>query len=91
MAGHLAKRHILVNSISPGLFPSKMGDQVFNLAGGVDSATSTIPLKRAGRPQDIASACLFFAGNGGGFTTGANLVIDGGSTSAPRGATAAML
>ena len=64
-----------------------MGDQVFNLAGGVSNATRSIPLQRAGRAQDIASACLFFAGNGGGYTTGDNLVIDGGMISAPRAAT----
>lgn len=47
MAGNLAQRHITCNSISPGLFPSKMGDQVLN-AGGEDIVKFSIPMGRAG-------------------------------------------
>jgi len=82
MAGNLAKRNITVNAISPGLFPSKMGDQV--LTAGGPEVTKSIPLGRAGMAQDIFSACLFLAGPGGAYTTGANIVVDGGMNSKPR-------
>lgn len=38
------------------------------------------PVGRVGRPEDIAAACLYLAGDEAGFITGANLVIDGGMT-----------
>mmetsp|Transcript_16742 Transcript_16742/g.32568 ORF Transcript_16742/g.32568 Transcript_16742/m.32568 type:complete len:267 (+) Transcript_16742:182-982(+) len=82
MAGYLAYKNITFNSISPGLFPSKMGDQVLKGAG--DKAVNNIPFKRFGRPTDIAAAALFLAGPGGAYTTGANIIVDGGLTAAPR-------
>ena len=48
MAGYLSQRHVTVNSISPGLFPSKMGDQVLDVLGA-DLVNKSIPLGRAGR------------------------------------------
>ena len=79
MSGYLAPRNITVNAISPGLFPSKMGSQVITVMG--DKALGKmIPMGRAGEAKDIASACLFFSSAGGTFTTGANIVIDGGTT-----------
>jgi NAD(P)-dependent dehydrogenase (short-subunit alcohol dehydrogenase family) len=77
MAGYLSKRNVTCNSISPGLFPSKMGSQVLDVLGE-ELVNKSIPLGRAGRPSDIASASLFLAGQGGAYTTGANIVIDGG-------------
>ncbi|GBG27059.1 Dehydrogenase/reductase SDR family member 4 [Hondaea fermentalgiana] len=82
MASSLAPKNITVNSISPGLFPSKMGDQVLKGAG--DAVTHAIPMKRAGRPCDIAAAALYFASPSGSYCTGSNLVIDGGITSSPK-------
>jgi len=82
MAGFLAGRHLTVNCISPGLFPSKMGNQVTDVFG--DLVYEAIPLKRGGRAADIGAAVLFLAGPGGAYTTGANIVIDGGVTSKPR-------
>lgn len=78
MSGYLAPRNITVNTISPGLFPSKMGSQVIAVMG--DGLGKMIPLGRAGEPKDIASACIFYAGYGGAFTTGSNVIIDGGTT-----------
>lgn len=74
MAAHLASNHITVNCISPGLFPSKMGQQVLKFVDK-EIVNNGIPLKRAGRPSDIASAVLFLAGMGGAYTTGVNIVV----------------
>ena len=35
---------------------------------------------RVGKPEDIASACLYLTGEGNDFINGANLIIDGGMT-----------
>eukprot|EP00931_Biecheleriopsis_adriatica_P036196 TRINITY_DN20858_c0_g2_i1.p1 TRINITY_DN20858_c0_g2~~TRINITY_DN20858_c0_g2_i1.p1 ORF type:complete len:276 (-),score=44.70 TRINITY_DN20858_c0_g2_i1:43-870(-) len=77
MSAHLAPRHITCNAISPGLFPSKMSAQVVKLAGDT-ATTDMIPQKRLGRPEDIAAVCLFLSGPGGAYTSGANIVVDGG-------------
>lgn len=52
-----------------------MGSQVLDFVPGFSKA---IPLQRAGEPSDIAGAVLFLAGAAGRYTTGANIVIDGG-------------
>jgi len=83
LAGNLSPRNITCNCISPGLFPSKMGNQVLKF-GGEDVIKYGIPLGRMGAPKDIFSAALFFAGPGGAFTTGADIVIDGGVCAKPR-------
>jgi NAD(P)-dependent dehydrogenase (short-subunit alcohol dehydrogenase family) len=82
MAGNLAPRNVTVNCICPGLFPSKMGNQVLDTVG--EAARSGIPMKREGKPSDIASAALFLSGFGGAYTTGATLTIDGGLCVKPR-------
>ena len=45
---------------------------------GEELLEHSIPLGRAGRASDIASAALFLASAGGAYTTGANIVVDGG-------------
>lgn len=66
-----------VNTISPGLFPSKMGSQVLEFVAP-EVINQGIPLRRPGMPSDIAGAVLYLAGAAGRYTTGANIVIDGG-------------
>jgi NAD(P)-dependent dehydrogenase (short-subunit alcohol dehydrogenase family) len=78
MAKALAGENITVNSIAPGLFPSRMTNYL--MPGGDDSlAASGIPLKRLGRPSDIVGTVLYLAGRSGAFTTGAIIKVDGGS------------
>jgi NAD(P)-dependent dehydrogenase (short-subunit alcohol dehydrogenase family) len=77
LAGALADRHVLVNAIAPGLFPTRMSAFLDHEAIR-DPVLSTIPLRRAGRPEEIAGAALFLVSRAGGYTTGQVLVVDGG-------------
>ena len=38
--------------------------------------TAALPLRRLGRPEEIASAALFLAGDGSSFMTGSELLVD---------------
>lgn len=67
---------ILVNAIAPGLFESKMTAGI--LALGQDKITSQIPLKRIGRPDDMAGIAVFLAGPHSTYITGAVIPVDGG-------------
>jgi NAD(P)-dependent dehydrogenase (short-subunit alcohol dehydrogenase family) len=44
-----------------------------------DALVQGIPLKRAGRPQDVAGACLFLASDLAAYVTGATIDVNGGS------------
>ena len=78
LAKKLARDHVTVNAIAPGLFPSKM--TAFAMPGGDDSAVSrAIPLGRTGRPSDIVGTVIYLASRAGAFTTGATIKVDGGS------------
>jgi citronellol/citronellal dehydrogenase len=45
----------------------------------VREATTTVPLGRLGRPEEVASAIAFLASPGGAFITGTTIVVDGGA------------
>ena len=67
---------IRVNAVSPGLIWREGIEQAW--PDGVERFEKRAPLKRLGRPEDIADACLFLASKGARWITGANLVVDGG-------------
>ena len=77
MAKTLAARSINVNSLAPGVFPSKMTTHM--LPGGDDSMMAgVIPLKRVGRPEDIVGAAVYLASRAGAYVTGSVLTVGGG-------------
>jgi NAD(P)-dependent dehydrogenase (short-subunit alcohol dehydrogenase family) len=43
-----------------------------------EAALSAIPMRRFGKPEEVAEAVAYLAGPAAGFVTGANLRIDGG-------------
>jgi len=67
---------IRVNTVSPGLIWREGIEEAW--ADGVKRYTSTAPLGRLGKPEDIANACLFLASPAASWITGSNLVVDGG-------------
>lgn len=77
LAHHLVDKNITVNAIAPGPFPSKMTKFMFDM--GEDVVASQVPLKRAGRPDDMAGAAIYLASRAGSYLTGAIIPIDGGS------------
>jgi NAD(P)-dependent dehydrogenase (short-subunit alcohol dehydrogenase family) len=74
LAASFAPDHIRVNCISPGWIET--GD--YNKLRGEDHAQHFSG--RVGKPEDIASACLFLTDEKNDFIDGENLIIDGGMT-----------
>ena len=68
---HLAKRlapSITVNAIAPGPFESKMMAATLEAFG--EQIAANAPLKRIGRPDDMAGAAIFLASRAGAYLTG---------------------
>jgi NAD(P)-dependent dehydrogenase (short-subunit alcohol dehydrogenase family) len=76
---HLAKRlapSITVNAIAPGPFESKMMAATLNAFG--EQIAAGAPLKRIGRPDDMAGTAIFLSSRAGAYLTGAIIPVDGG-------------
>jgi 3-oxoacyl-[acyl-carrier protein] reductase len=76
LAKETARSGITVNSILPGYIDTEaLGDMD---ADARKSAQRVIPMRRFGKPEEVAAAVYFLAGNEAGYITGAALKIDGG-------------
>ena len=76
---HLAKRlapTITVNAIAPGPFQSKMMAATLDAFG--EQIAAAAPLKRIGRPDDMAGAAIYLSSRAGAYLTGAIIPVDGG-------------
>ena len=76
----LAKFNILVNSISPGIFNTKLTRNILKKSG-LKKVKKKIPLGKIGEPEMIANLCLFLCSDSNNYITGQNIIIDGGYTS----------
>jgi len=78
-AGDVVRERITVNAINPGLVAS---DRARDVLGdeGLAAYGATVPVGRAGTPDDIAHACLFLASARSDYITGTTIKMDGGST-----------
>jgi NAD(P)-dependent dehydrogenase (short-subunit alcohol dehydrogenase family) len=76
---HLARRlapTVTVNAVAPGPFESKMMAATLDALG--DQIAAAAPLKRIGRPDDMAGVAIFLASRAGAYLTGAIIPVDGG-------------
>lgn len=79
LATDLAGRNITVNAILPGFFPTSMTTHLRDDQGAPAGVLDNhIPLKRMGRPDDIAGIVVFLASRAGSYVTGAEIPVDGG-------------
>jgi NAD(P)-dependent dehydrogenase (short-subunit alcohol dehydrogenase family) len=77
-----AKQGVRVNSISPGTVQTEMFDRAFGEGETEMKRTMATqnPVGRIGTPEEIASAVLWLSSPGGAFTTGQDIIVDGGYT-----------
>lgn len=78
LASSLAPKHIMVNAICPGVFPSRM--TAFGLEEHKDILEASQPTGRVGTPEDIGGLALFLASRAGAHCTGTGIVVDGGQS-----------
>jgi NAD(P)-dependent dehydrogenase (short-subunit alcohol dehydrogenase family) len=79
MAKELVSDHINVNAIAPGLFPSQMTRWAFENEGAEELVSTTVPIGRSGRPEDMAGTAIYLSSRAGAFLTGSIVVVDGGT------------
>lgn len=79
LSRHLAKYlapKVTVNAIAPGPFESKMMHATLESFG--DAIAEAAPMKRIGKPSDMAGAAIFLASPAASYITGVVLPVDGG-------------
>ncbi len=76
LAKEVGSRGVRVNAIAPGYIETDMTKAVNEKAR--EAWLTMIPLKRAGQPEDVANAALFFASDLSIYVTGQVLGVDGG-------------
>ena len=84
MAAKLARRHIIVNAIAPGPFPTWMLSTGVGGGGDVDTTDWSIiadrnPRHRVGTAEDIAGLTIFLCSRAGPYTVGEVITCDGGT------------
>jgi NAD(P)-dependent dehydrogenase (short-subunit alcohol dehydrogenase family) len=84
IGAELAPRGIRVNAVSPGpiatAFHTKLGLTDAQLTETATAIQARVPLQRFGEAVEIARTALFLASDDSSFTTGAEIVVDGGLT-----------
>jgi 2-hydroxycyclohexanecarboxyl-CoA dehydrogenase len=72
---------ITVNAVPPGFVDTPMlrnAEQRHLLGGTIEDHIQRTPVRRVGRPEDIAAACAFFASEDASYITGQILGVNGG-------------
>jgi 3-oxoacyl-[acyl-carrier protein] reductase len=82
VAMELAPRHIRCNAVIPGLIETPQSLDAVNSLGpdGLREAARGIPLKRVGRPSEIATLIRFLTSDDASYITGQAIIADGGLT-----------
>jgi len=80
MAVDLAPKKIRVNCILPGMTETPLIHMNEITQEQLDLDMKLYPLKRYGKPEEIAYAAVYFLSGASAWTTGANLIVDGGVT-----------
>ncbi|MEC7561158.1 MAG: SDR family oxidoreductase [Pseudomonadota bacterium] len=80
LAVEYGTHNIRVNSISPGLVRTDFARALWENPDILTARPEGDPLQRIGEPREIAGAAVYLASSAGSFTTGQNIVVDGGST-----------
>lgn len=81
LAAELGPKGITCNNVPPGSVDTPMlraQDAEGNIPGGVDNFARMIPVRRLGKPEDMAAAVAFLASEEAGYINGHTLSVNGG-------------
>lgn len=70
---------VRVNALSPGFIATELSQPLLDNPDFMARRMGMTPLRRSGTPDEVAGAAVFLASPAGGFVTGHNLVVDGGT------------
>jgi NAD(P)-dependent dehydrogenase (short-subunit alcohol dehydrogenase family) len=76
IAAEAASYGITVNAVSPGYIATEMLGEID--AAGLEAALKLVPMRRYGKPEEIASAMAFLASDEAAYITGQTLRVNGG-------------
>ena len=76
----LAPFGITINNIAPGAIETPINKNLLNDPVKLKSLLENIPLRRLGKPEDVASIAAFLASEESSYVTGTTFVVDGGLT-----------
>jgi glucose 1-dehydrogenase len=76
----LAPFGITINNIAPGAIETPINKNLLNDPAKLNGLLENIPLKRLGKPEDVASIAAFLASDESSYVTGTTFVVDGGLT-----------
>ena len=80
LAHEFGPDNVRVNCIAPGLIKTDFAKALWDDPATLERATSGVPLRRIGEPDELAGAAIYLASKAGSFMTGQALVVDGGAT-----------
>jgi NAD(P)-dependent dehydrogenase (short-subunit alcohol dehydrogenase family) len=72
-------QNVRVNAISPGVIATEFARSLTDNAEVLARRLALTPLRRVGRPEEVAGLAVLLAAPAGAFITGQNLVVDGGT------------
>lgn len=80
MALDLASKGVRVNCVNPGVIETHIFDDGAISAEQLEADKQRYPLKRFGKPEEVAHAAIYLLSDASSWVTGSNLLIDGGYT-----------
>ena len=78
IAVELAPYGITVNDVCPGAIDTPMDEPLKRNESEYEALLAEIPMRRMGKPEEVATLCAFLASAEAAYVTGASFVIDGG-------------
>lgn len=80
LAVEFGAQNIRANTISPGMIDTPFSESLLQNPAFLEKRLALTPLRRVGQADEIAGVAVMLASRAGGFITGQNIVVDGGTT-----------
>ena len=80
LAVEFGPHNIRANTISPGMIDTPFSESLLSNQAFMEKRLGQTPLRRVGTPDEVAGVAVMLASKAGGFITGQNIIVDGGTT-----------